>query len=172
MPRFRYAAVFVFGIAFGVLVFSAIDYDSRHGAGDLEVDDLVGTMTDITVPSELMQRDAFDVKLEKVHGTVILDASDRVLRASVALDASGDVEWVIEYDGQEVSLDGFRRLGGAPGEVLTGESRLRVRQSGSAQYAIVFSSPGKPVKPFLVRIYSADHLLLEKTLSPAAKSVH
>lgn len=172
MPRFRYAAVFVFGLAFGALVFSAIDYDSRHGAGDLEVDDIVGTMTGITTSNELTQRDAFDVAFEEVRGTVTLDGFDRILRTDVALDASVDIEWVIEYDGQELSLDGFRRLDGAPGEVRAGDTRLRVRQSGSAQYALVFSSQRKPVKPLLVKIFSADQLLLEKTLYPAAKSVH
>jgi hypothetical protein len=170
MPRFRYAAVFVFGIVFGVLVYSAMNLDSERGAGELNVSKLLGTMKQYTELDGFTQTGAFGVDLDRVQGSVSLHESDKVLLAEVALDASDDIDWVVEYDAGDVTFDGYRSFDGGAGDVVAAKTEMRVHQTGDSRYLLIFTRKSHPVTPFKVRIYSADQLLLENTLSPAAKS--
>jgi len=170
MPRFRYAAVFVFGIVFGVLVYSAVNFESQRGDRELDVTELLGTMKQYTASEGFTQTGTFDVDLDRVQGRVSLHESENVLLAEVALDASDDIDWVVEYDRGELTFDGYRSFNGGAGDVSAAGTEMRVHQTGDMRYLLFFTRKGHPSTPFKVRIYSADQLLLEHTLSPAAKS--
>lgn len=170
MPRLRYAAVFVFGIVFGVLVYSAINVDTRRGGEKLDISDFLGTMRHITTSDGFRRTRTFDVDLDRVRGGVSLHESDGILLAEVALDATEDIDWVVEYDARDVSFDGYRSFNGGVGDVVAGKTNTRVHQSGDTRYLLFFTRRNRPVTPFVIRIYSADQLLLEHSLSPAAKS--
>jgi hypothetical protein len=103
---------------------------------------------------------------------VSLHESPDVLLAEVRLEASGTIDWVIEYDGENVSLDGYRSSDGKIGEFLARNDRLRVSQSGESHYLLYFTRKTDAVAPLIVKIYSADRLLLEHAISPAAKSAN
>jgi hypothetical protein len=169
-PRWRYAAVFGFGIVFGLLVYSAINYDNaRRGAG-LDITDFSGTMRHITTADGFRQTQEFGVDLDEVHGSVSLHQSNEVLLTEVALDTPGRIEWVVEYDADDVSFDGYRCFDGDTGDVIAARTEMRVVQSGDTRYLLFFTQKDHPVTPIVVKIYSADQLLLEKSLTPAAKS--
>jgi hypothetical protein len=170
MPRFRYAAVFVFGIVFGVLVYSALNLDSEPGEGELNVTHVLGTMKEYTASDGFTQTGAFGVDLERVRGSVSLHESENVLLAEVALDAADEIDWVVEYDAGDVTFDGYRSFDGGSGEIVAAKTQMRVHQTGETRYLLFFTRKNRPVTPFTVRIYSADQLLLENTLAPAAKS--
>lgn len=170
MPRFRYAAFFVFGIAFGVLVYSAMNYDAQRGEGELNISHFLGTMKQFTSSDGFKQTRAFDVDLDRVQGQLNLHESDRLLLAEVALDASGEIDWVVEYDARDVSFDGYRSFNGGESDVTAAKTEMRVHQTGDTHYLLFFTRKSHPVTPFVVKIFSADRMLLEHTLSPAAKS--
>ena len=170
MPRFRYAAVFVFGIVFGILVYSAINLDSRRGGGELNISKILGTMKQYDASEGFTQTGTIGVDLDRVRGSVSLHESDMVLLADVALDATDDIDWVVDYDAEDLTFDGYRSLDGGAGDVVAGRSQMSVRQTGNGHYLLFFTRKRRPVTPLKLRIYSADQLLLENTLSPAAKS--
>jgi hypothetical protein len=93
-----------------------------------------------------------------------------VLLAEVALNASDDIDWVVEYDAGDVSFDGYRSFNGGTGDVVAANTEMRVHQTGETRYLLFFTRKSHSVTPFIVKIYSANQLLLEHTLSPAAKS--
>ena len=92
--------------------------------------------------------------------------------AEVSLDAPGVIDWVIEGDDGNVSLGGYRSSDGEAGEVLARDTRMRVRQTGGSHYLVYFNRQSDTVEPLVVKIYSADQLLLEHAISPAAKSAN
>jgi len=171
-PRLRYAAVGAFGIVLGGFLYSAVNYDSRQGSGELKITDFVGSMTQITTSDGFRQTGVFDVELDRVKGSVTLHESQEVLLAEVALDADGEIDWVIEYDANNVTLDGYRSFKHGAPEVLVGNAQLRVHQKGDSHYLVYFTRQPHPVTPIVVKIYSADQLLLEHAVSPAAKSAY
>jgi hypothetical protein len=170
MPRIRYAAVFVFGIVFGVLVYSAIDTNVARRGEELDITDYLGAMSHTTTADRFGQTGTFGVDLDGVRGGVSLHESDDTLLAEVALDVSEEIDWVVEYAAKDVSFHGYRSYGGGAGGVVAGKTQMRVHQSGDARYLLFFTRKRRTVAPVVFRIYSADQLLLEHTLSPAAKS--
>ena len=184
IPRFRYAAVFIFGLFFGVLVYSAINYDTGRGGSAVDISDFIGTMRQITSADGFRQTRAIGVDFDQVRGSVSLHESSDVMLAEVTLDSPGEIEWVVEYNAGEVTFDGYRSFNGGSGNIVTADQEMRVHQSGETRYLLFFTRLGpsgrKPpsgrlpppdtASPLTVKIYSADQLLLEQTISPAAKS--
>ena len=178
MPRFRYAAVFVFGLFFGVLVYSAINYDNGRGGGGVDISEFLGTMRQITSADGFRQTRAIGVDFDQVRGSVSLHKSSDVMLAEVTLDSSDEIEWVVEYNAGEVTFDGYRSFNGESGNIVTANREMRVHQSGETRYLLFFTrldpsgrpDPSGTATPLTVKIYSADQLLLEQSISPAAKS--
>jgi hypothetical protein len=170
IPRWRYAAVFGFGIIFGVLVYSAITYNTSRDSAGVDISDFLGTMKYITTADGFKQTQALRVDLDEVHGSVSLHQSDKILLTEVALETPGKIEWVVEYDADDVTFDGYRCFEGGTGDVVAAKTEMRVLQSGDTRYLLFFTRKDHPVTPIVVKIYSADQLLLEKALTPAAKS--
>ncbi len=184
IPRFRYAAVFIFGLFFGVLVYSAINYDTGRGGGGVDISEFLGTMRQITSADGFRQTRAIGVDFDQVRGSVSLHESSDVMLAEVTLDSPGEIEWVVEYDAGDVTFDGYRSFNGGSGNIVTADREMRVHQSGETRYLLFFTrlghegrkapsgrlAPSDTASPLTVKIYSADQLLLEQTISPAAKS--
>jgi hypothetical protein len=167
MPRLRYAAAFGFGIVFGLLVYSAISYDSGGGSGGVDNSDFWGTMKRIDSADGFTQSRVLGVDVDGVTGQVRLHESDDVLLAEVTLDSSDEIEWVMEYNADDVSFEGYRCFDGGTGDVVAAKSEMRVLQSGDTRYFLFFARKDHRVSPFVVKIYSADQLLLEEPLIPA-----
>jgi hypothetical protein len=178
MPRFRYAAVFVFGLFFGVLVYSAINYDNGRGGNGVDISEFLGTMRQITSADGFRQTRAIGVDFDQVRGSVSLHESSDVMLAEVTLDSSDEIEWVVEYNAGEVTFDGYRSFSGESGNIVTANREMRVHQSGETRYLLFFTrldpsgrpDPSGTATSLTVKIYSADQLLLEQSISPAAKS--
>jgi hypothetical protein len=166
-PRLRYAAVFAGGLAFGIIVYAAISYDNGRSDDMLDNSDYWGTMRHINDADGFKQTDVLGVDLDGVRGQVSLHESEAILLADVALESSGEIEWVLEYDAKGVSFDGYRCFDGARGNVVAGKAEMRVLQTGGAHYLLFFTQKDHPVRPIVVKIYSADRLLLERSLDPA-----
>jgi hypothetical protein len=170
LPRMRYAAVFIVGVVFGVLVYTAMNYGSNRSGGGLDSSEFMGTIGKIEATHGFRQIRAFDVDLGVVQGTLSLHEAQSALVADVALDAGEEIEWIVDYNAKDVTLDGYRRSKGSEGDVLASTGEMRVQQSGDARYLLLFTKKNPLVTPFVVKIFSADRLLLEQSLSPAAKS--
>lgn len=167
MPRLRYAAVFAVGIAFGIVAYATVDYGTWLQGGKLDTSDFVGTMKHGTTSTRFEQTASLDVELDPVRGAIKLHESGDILLADVALDATGKIEWAFQFDPKDMSLYGHRSDDGGAGDLVAGPAQVRVRQTGETRYLLFFNRKGDTVPPLLVKIYSADRLLLERTLAPA-----
>jgi hypothetical protein len=166
-PRLRYAAVFGFGIVFGILVYAAMSYDADRSGRRLDNSDFFGTMIQNEKSDGFKETNAFAVDFAEVSGRVVLRQSDRMLLTEVALDSPKKIEWTVQYDADDLSLVGYQRLDGGTDRVVSAQSEMRVVQSGDARYLIYFTRMDDPLTPIIVRIFSADQLLLEQLLTPA-----
>jgi hypothetical protein len=166
--RLQYAAVFIFGIVFGLLVYSAISYDDGNGAGGLESGDFWGTMGQISKIDGMEPAGKLDVDFNEVTGKVSFYEHGAKLVADVSLASSDEIEWTLDGGTANVSFDGYRSISGSSGNVVASGTGLRVLQTGEAHYLLFFTHRDHPMEPLMIRIFSADQLLLERSLTTAA----
>jgi len=166
-PRLKYAAVFGFGIVFGVLVYAAMSYNTVRTGKTLDNSDFFGTMRQINHTDGFKKTRTFAVDFAQVSGRVNLHQSNRILLAEVDLDSSDKIEWMVQYNANDLALEGYRRFNGGIDQVVAARSEMRVIQSGDARCILFFTQKDDLMTPIVVSIFSADQLLLEQSLIPA-----
>ncbi len=167
-PKLRYAVTFVFGVLFGLIVYTSIVYNTDQSPGGLDDSDFYGTMRYINSTDGFQETQSVGVNLDQVTGHVRLHEADRVLLAEVSLESAGEIEWVLQYDEFDVSFEGFRQSEGRAGDVHATSTETRIYQTGEARYMLFFSQKHHKVTPITIKIFSADQLLLEQSLTPSA----
>jgi hypothetical protein len=167
-PKLRYAVTFVFGVLFGLIVYTSIAYNTDQSPGGLDDADFYGTMRYIDNTDGFQETHSVGVNLDQVTGHVRLHEADRVLLAEVSLESAGEIEWVLQYDESDVSFEGFRQSEGRAGDVHATSTETRIYQTGEARYMLFFSQKHHKVTPITIKIFSADQLLLEQPLTPSA----
>jgi hypothetical protein len=166
--RLRYAGTFAAGIIIGVIVYAVVGYD---GGGDDTFDNslMYGTMRSIESTHEFEQIQSAGIDLDEISGDVCIYGSGHALLVEVSLKSPGDIEWVLQYDNNDVSFEGFRHLGGQGCEVAAAATETRVNQRGDSKYVLFFSNKDRSTIPMVFKVFSADQkLLFEKILTPAA----
>jgi hypothetical protein len=167
-PALRYAAVFCFGIVTGLLFLYAINFGGGNIGGELENSFLAGTMRQITAVEGLKQTQDHKVDLEQARGQVSLYESKNILLTEVILDVPEKIEWTLQYDENDVVFEGYRRFENETSDINVTRSGMRVSQTGDARYLFFFTRKDPQVDPMVIKLFSANQLLLEKTLVPSA----
>lgn len=166
--RLRYAGAFAAGIIIGVIVYAAVGYDGRAG-DSFDNSSMYGTMSSVESIDEFEQVQAAGIDLHELSGQVRVYESEHTLLAEVSLRSPGEVEWVLQFDNNDLSFEGFRRLDGQGCDVAAAPSETRVHQNGDSKYILFFSIKERPTSPITFKVYSADQkLLFEKLLTSAA----
>lgn len=168
VPHLRYAAVFAAGILIGVILYSRIGYEGV-GGGSFDKSRLYGTMKFVESAYGLEEIQSIDVDVGEVRGQIRLHESERALVAEVSLYSLDSIEWVLQFDKEDVLFEGFRHVDGKDCDIVAAATEARVRQTGDNKYVLFFSQNDHLDTPMVAKIYSADHLLLfEKSLTRAA----
>jgi len=166
-PKLRYATVFCFGIVTGLLFLYAINFDNSNVGGEFNNSFLSGTMRQITAVEGLKQTQDHKVDLDQAHGQVSLYESKNILLTEVILDIPEPIEWTLQYDEKDVVFEGYRRFDDESGKIDITRSGMRVSQTGDARYLLFFTRKDSSVDPMVIKLFSADRLLLEKPLVPS-----
>jgi hypothetical protein len=170
-PHLRYAAAFTAGILIGVILYSKVGYEVAGGSL-FDKSRLYGTMKFIESADGLEEIKSLDVEAGEVRGQIRLHESERALVAEVSLSSSDPIEWVLQFDEDDVLFEGFRHIDGKGKDcnIITAASEARVRQTGHNKYILFFSQDNHLDAPIVAKIYSADHsLLFERSLTRAAE---
>ncbi len=167
-PKLRYATVFCFGIVTGLLLLYAINFENSDVGGDFKNSFLSGTMRQITAVEGLKQTQDHRVDLEQARGQLSLYESKNILLTEVILDVPEPIEWTLQYDKQDVVFEGYRRFDDESGNINITRSGMRVSQTGDARYLLFFTRKDSSVDPMVIKLFSDDRLLLEKSLVPSA----
>jgi hypothetical protein len=165
--RLRYAGAFAVGIIIGVIAYATIKYD---GDSDKSFDNslMYGTMRSIETTDEFEQIQSAGIDLGEINGQIRVYESKQLLIAEVSLGSPGEIEWVLQFD-DDVSFEGFRHIDGQDCEVAAARTETRVQQNGNNKYVLFFNNKDHLTTPMVLKIYSADQLLLyEKKLTSAA----
>lgn len=166
--RLRYAGTFAAGIAIGVIVYATVGYD---GSSDTAFDNslIYGTMRPAGSTNEFRQIQSTGIDLDEVDGQVRVYGSRDALVADIYLKSRSEIEWVLQYDNNDVSLEGFRHLDGQDCEVAAAPTETRVHQHGDNRYIVFFSNNDRSSTSIVIKVFSADQkLLFEKILTSAA----
>ena len=162
-PQIRLAATFSFGFIVAAIVFTTIGY--RGNSGDpLDQYQLSGTMKTIDSSDGFEQIGALAVDLEQVHGEVRLLESESTLLADVDLDSAGEIEWVLQYDDDDVAFEGFRRFARGSSEVAAAGTEMRVTHRGDNRFLLFFSQKDDSPAPIKIQIFAADRLIYEDAI--------
>jgi len=91
-PKLRYAVTFVFGVLFGLIVYTSIVYNTDQSPGGLDDSDFYGTMRYINNTDVCQETQSVELNLDQVKGHVRLHEADRVLLAEVSLESAGEID--------------------------------------------------------------------------------
>jgi hypothetical protein len=108
------------------------------------------------------------VDLEQARGHVSLYESKNILLTEVILDVPETIKWTLQFDENDVVFEGYRRFKQDTGDIDVTRSEMRVSQTGDARYLFFFTRKDPRVDPMVIKLFSADRLLLEKFLVPSA----
>lgn len=158
----KYAYVFSVGLIVGVIGYALIDRASLF-----DISDLYGTMG---VPKSYENIGDIAVDLNGVHGTFNIKHSKDILLAEVNLSSQQEIEIAFEYNGKEISFDGFRQLRGMQNSVNISQNAVMLASIGENRCIILFHNGGASAAPMTFKIFSSGALLYERTISPSHKS--
>jgi hypothetical protein len=125
-------------------------------------------MRQITAVEGLKQTQDHRVELEQARGQVSLYESKNILLTEVILEVPEKIEWTLQYDENDIVFEGYRRFENGSGDIDVSRSAMHVSQTGDARYLFFFTRKDSRVDPMVIKLYSADRLLLEKSLVPSA----
>lgn len=172
-PQLRLATSFAAGLAIGVTVYAIVTDDGSFRQ-PFDLSEFAGTMArfeDTATPERLAalaksfdQIADVDVSVAGVSGYFHLHHSGKTVIADVALSSDHEIQWSLEYEADEVTLDGFRQLGEAA-EFSSTASQTRVTLDGENRYVLLFRTHDGTLSAMTLRIYSNDKVVFENVVS-------
>ena len=129
-----------------------------------------GKYADYPTMQRALDASGCEVVTVAVRRERLINERGESLLADVSMESSDEIEWVLDGGTGNVSFEGYRSVRGSSGAAVASGTGLRVLQTGEAHYLLYFTHhEDHPNEPLMVKIYSADQLLLERTLTTAAK---
>jgi hypothetical protein len=162
-PRLRYAAAVAVGILVGGVLFAGLS-GLRGGRGE---SNLWGTMRTIDEADGFRELGATGIDLEDVKGQVRLHESGGTLLAEVSLQSGAEIDWVLQYDPDDLNFEGFRQLGQGTPKIASNGSETRLHHTGENKYHLFFTEKEGRVAPLKVKIFSSQGLLYENQIVPS-----
>jgi hypothetical protein len=164
----RYALVFTFGIAFGVLIYGVLSDLGRQGS--VEKPDLYGTMRLDRASETFEPADNAEISLQNVQGSVSTKHGRGLVSVELVLQSQQEVETVMHFDPHSLSFVGFQQLDNAANNIDIGGDAVRVRSTGDNKCLFFFNEKAQSVRPVDLKILSSGSLLYQKALSTRKKS--
>ncbi len=162
--RYRYAFTFAGGAVAGILLFALFT------AQPTDSTNMIGTMAS-GQPAALAVANA-DIKLNEITGSVNARRYDSKVVADLNLQASQEVDVILNFDQQQIRFDSFHPVANAQGTLVVLEGQVRLTVSGLQQYQITFAGDQVSRPPIAVRLFARGVLLSEYELSFERKENH
>ncbi len=131
---------------------------------------MIGTMAS-GQPAALAVANA-DIKLNEITGSVNARRYDSKVVADLNLQASQEVDVILNFDQQQIRFDSFHPVANAQGTLVVLEGQVRLTVSGLQQYQITFAGDQVSRPLIAVRLFARGVLLSEYELSFERKENH